>query len=154
MSATASSRREALSIPLTSSLQETPILESKFTCFLKLPRELRGIIWSLAIPGPRTIPIFRSESGQGRSKLEDHTDTVHHAEATLHKVPALLHTSREGRIAAEKFYVLVLKKQLGNRPIYFDNSRSTIPFENLDALCALYGLPVATSYGTQVGTEY
>jgi hypothetical protein len=72
----------------------------KFESFLKLPTELRLIIWEYSLPGPRTITIMRKDvhwkQVLKRMAAEGYAEPVTGAVA-ITTVPAILHVSFEAR---------------------------------------------------------
>ena len=95
--------------------------DGTFTKFPELAMELRLMIWSHAMPGPRTVNIWSD-----RSKSRDITD------AFPQSVPVLLQVNKEARSEAQKKYRLSFGELFGirGRPVYFDFTQDTLLFED------------------------
>ena len=94
----------------------TRICQSKgsFTCFSKLPFELRRKVWIYALPGPRVVIVknFRSPY-----TLEiENWDYVR----VIATPPALFYTSNESREVAQQFYELSFGTISKGHPVYID----------------------------------
>jgi hypothetical protein len=110
-----------------------------FVFFPRLPAELRRIIWLFAIPGPRTITIF-SQKEAFVTNADGHAACNPSIPAKSNsKAPALLHTNRESRDVALKFYSLAFKEHLNQRPVYFRFSTDTLYMENWHAFRCFFG---------------
>jgi hypothetical protein len=86
-----------------------------FTCFSRLPFELRRKIWIYALPGPR--PVFiKSKPEIPKIHNSDGYDYVR----VIATPPALLHTSNESREVALEFYELSFGGLSKGHPVYID----------------------------------
>jgi hypothetical protein len=86
-----------------------------FTCFSRLPFELRRKIWICALPGPR--PIFIKT----RPKIPNiYNSAGYDYVRVIATPPALLHTSNESRELALEFYKLSFGGISKGHPVYID----------------------------------
>jgi hypothetical protein len=105
-----------------------------FTSFMKMPVELRDMVWELQLPGPRTITITEDVAHNSLNDLDFRT-----AKAAKTLVPTLLHICKESREFALRFYRLSFENELAGRPIYFDSVRDLLFIPNERHLKAFYG---------------
>jgi len=105
-----------------------------FTSFMRLPVELRDIVWELQLPGPRTITITEDVV---HKSLDD--PDLRKAKAAKTPVPTLLHICKESRDFALRFYRLSFEIELADRPIYFDFERDLLFIPSERHLKAFYG---------------
>jgi hypothetical protein len=107
-------------------------LPPQFEKFLKLPTEIRLMIWKYTLPGPRTITIMRKDvhwkQVLKRMMVEGYADPVTGAVAVT-TVPAILHVSFEAREYAQKYYKLSFSDYLIYKPIYFNFNIDTLYFD-------------------------
>jgi hypothetical protein len=96
---------------------------------MRLPVELRDMVWELQLPGPRTIKILEGTLRDGRRT----------AGAARVLVPTLLHICKESRDFALRFYRLSFENQLRHKPIYFDCERDLLFIPNERQMRAFYG---------------
>jgi len=87
---------------------------STFTLFGDLPPELQLLIWEAARPAPRFIILQGRPQNPSRSRWDDQ-DIYSNA-----KVPALLHTCRNSRRIALKWYRLSFGNPTFPPRVYFD----------------------------------
>ncbi|PVH82504.1 hypothetical protein DL98DRAFT_619824 [Cadophora sp. DSE1049] len=88
----------------------TPRALVSFTCFLKLPPELRTMIWEAAANQPRNVDIWaRDDEPCEEWRLKENLDTMEYTPFkfwTTQPVPGILHASSESRQIGLKFYQL------------------------------------------------
>ncbi|PMD14651.1 hypothetical protein NA56DRAFT_369102 [Hyaloscypha hepaticicola] len=90
---------------------------TKFTCFDKLPFELREMVWKFALPGPRTITVSKTDKSVPQVKTN--------AKGIL--PTPLMHTCHESRQLALQRYKPAFSVFLeGNKDIYFDWERDCL----------------------------
>lgn len=101
--------------------------EAKFTLSPKLAPELQDFIWSLALPGPRTInvssPCIEPQPGRHRELLNTNRSSI---------PTSLLHTCFRSREIA----LLKYKRSFANSlesPIYFDPNDDTLYLSDSEA---------------------
>jgi hypothetical protein len=93
---------------------------TKFTCFDKLPFELREMVWKSALPGPRTITVSKTDKSVPQVKTN--------AKGIL--PTPLMHTCHESRQLALQRYKPAFSVFLeGNKDIYFDWERDCLQFK-------------------------
>jgi hypothetical protein len=86
-----------------------------FTCFSKIPFELRRTIWIFTLPGPR--PDFIKT----RPKIPNiHNSDSYDYVRVITTPPALLHKSHESREVASVFYELSFGGISQGHPVYID----------------------------------
>jgi hypothetical protein len=105
-----------------------------FTSFMRLPVELRDMVWELQLPDPRTITITEDVV---HKSLDDPDLRI--AKAAKTPVPTLLHICKESRDFALRFYRLSFEIELAGRPIYFDFERDLLFIPSERHLKAFYG---------------
>jgi hypothetical protein len=129
-------RRALLASMLANTLQPiVPNVQGRtFTSFMRLPVELRDIVWELQLPGPRTITITEDVV---HKSLDDPDLRI--AKAAKTPVPTLLHICKESRDFALRFYRLSFEIELADRPIYFDFERDLLFIPSERHLKAFYG---------------
>jgi hypothetical protein len=111
----------------------------QFVFFLRLPPELRRIIWWFSIPGPRTVTIFSQKEAYVTNE-DGHAACNPSISAKSNSKPsALLHATRESREIALKSYSLSFKEHLNQRPVYFRFSTDTLYMENWHAFRCFFG---------------
>ena len=94
----------------------------RFTCFGKLPAEIKIMVWSFATAEPQLVFVESKWflKGHGRSQL-----------MTTH-IPAVLHACIDSRKMGLKTYKLCLSN-LFIHPIYFDERKDTLAFRTAEA---------------------
>jgi hypothetical protein len=116
-----------------------PSSTPKFDKFLKLPTELRLMIWEYSLPGPRTIIIMRKDvhwkQVLKRMAAEGYAEPVTGAVA-ITTVPAILHVSFEAREYAQNYYKLSFGDFLIYKPVYFNFDIDTLYFDGPGAVQA------------------
>jgi hypothetical protein len=112
-------------------------LPSKFTLFPDLPKELRDMIWDLALPEPRIASIMHSRSTNHPKawsyRRYGRTRWGYVIDITPIPTP-LLHTSCEARTAAFRRYEPAFSGIIKGGPIYFDFGRDSLLFTSWLAL--------------------
>lgn len=147
--------------------EDTTDDDGALSLFPTLPLELRRLIWSFALPGPRTIEVksYREEcdSDEDNSASEEDAEFETNEESkdssdeqfndqhefSSTKIPAILLTSREARAAGLEHYSISLKQQLSGKSIYIDFAGDTLHFDKSDTLIAMCGVnrPSLYKYG-------
>ncbi|PMD42163.1 hypothetical protein L207DRAFT_527107 [Hyaloscypha variabilis F] len=103
-----------------------------FTCFWRLPPELRLIIWEHAAKAKRTITIRHNQPRGPWTRLK----AAHNAEI----VPRILHVCKEARIVGLKFYKLSLSAIFYLKPIYINYDHDALYFPTCKDLETLYAM--------------
>jgi len=109
----------------------------KFSCFKKLPPELRNMVWKHAIPGSRIVDI---KGGTHPSRGTHFNRPV--VLSASYKVPILLQVSYESRAVALKVYTKLFDKEFRDRPVYFNLAVDVLSVQDtptLYYLCSLGG---------------
>ncbi|CZR52643.1 uncharacterized protein PAC_02520 [Phialocephala subalpina] len=92
-----------------------------FKLFPKLPFDIRVVIYIMALPDGQ--PIIIKEEWH----IVNHMKCIAKEAAAYYKVPALLHTSSEARIAAQKIYKKCFEVNLcGNNGVWMDLDRDIL----------------------------
>jgi hypothetical protein len=104
-----------------------------FTCFSKLPIELRLKIWKEALPGPRVIKLKFSDSDPWEE--EDESDS---RICAIAKTPAILGANHESRQVAPRFYELSFDSILEERPVYIDYRVDALYIDVWDVFKVIY----------------
>ncbi|KAH6720230.1 hypothetical protein BKA61DRAFT_668147 [Leptodontidium sp. MPI-SDFR-AT-0119] len=99
----------------------------KFIVFLKLPAELRLMVWELVLPGERVV------------RIQEFTECSRHHKPSAScrcigskaRVPTLLHVCRETRLLALKSYTIAFKNRL-LKPTYFNPKVDILLFASVD----------------------
>lgn len=104
-----------------------------FTCFSRLPPELRRIIWEFTFPGKRLIDLTLRRGGSTKNIFQQPADP---------QLPIGLHVSRESRLFTLKTYHIISQQQPihtyknkfkpGIRPICFDPLVDVFCIDSLD----------------------
>jgi hypothetical protein len=116
-------------------IREPPI----FTLFPKLPFELRQIIWTLALPKPRTIMVTSREFVTYNERMSPVRN--YRAGHNAQTVPCVLHVCAESRSLGLKTYQLAFATQLRGRPVYFNFQSDTLYMKDsfaLESFCGGY----------------
>ena len=113
-----------------------------FLLFTSLPYELRAQIWQLALPGPRVIEI-RNRAGYFENL---HCTQIY----SICRIPVLLHTCRESREVALKYYALSFSITNFPPQIYVDFSVDTIYFGPNSDFYNTQNPPVPTRLGVPI----
>ncbi|KAG4418826.1 hypothetical protein IFR04_008031 [Cadophora malorum] len=132
--------------PLPGSASRTALMT--FTCFVKLPPELRVMIWEVVANQPRNIDI--------RARGDDPEEDLCTAEVpplkfwTTQPVPGVLHANQEARQVGLKFYELSFGAQrfpgdVHDHPLAHEHPLATWAFN-------VYQRSFADSYGTAATT--
>ncbi|XXH04631.1 hypothetical protein Hte_011048 [Hypoxylon texense] len=98
-----------------------------FHRFAALPIELRLIIWTYNLPGPRIVDIKCSTESATTSGLQHDDDTPTTCIFTA-SVPVNLHVCRESRFAALRTYRLLFRDPTKHGQVVFDPLRDTLYF--------------------------
>ncbi|KAI1125212.1 hypothetical protein F5Y10DRAFT_13401 [Nemania abortiva] len=119
----------------------TDSLESNFRVFSQLPTELRLMIWSLCLPGPRIISIRCDPRPVTQGALHQQEEDLSHGRQLVQcrsptPVPATLHVCRESRSEALRRYKLLFG--MGGEPgtIYFNPLSDALYFGTRDGFSA------------------
>lgn len=103
----------------------------RFTCFPKLPAELRLRIWKYALPGPRLVRIYlKLEPRQPRQEGEKKKPQVSRL-TTSQPPPVGLRVCRESRIEALKEYELAFPTKTSPAQTYINFTTDTIIMDRL-----------------------
>jgi hypothetical protein len=110
-----------------------------FPLFPKLPSELRQIIWTLALPKPRTIMV----TSRAFVTYDERMSPVRNFRAghNAQIVPCVLHVCAESRNLGLKTYQPAFATQLRARPIYFNFQSDTLYMKDsfaLESFCGGY----------------
>jgi hypothetical protein len=122
---------------------------SNFTCFPELPVELRLVIWSFAMPGPRAI-LAVSRTLKRSRPIPSRSISIRAVKLISNPIPTpLLHTSLESRELAQRALKAGFSANYApGQPTYIDWERDTLFAENdsaLDGLCRAPRPPVPRS---------
>lgn len=120
-----SSKAEVLRMMLKNKCM--PAAATTFTCFRKLPPELREKVWSLALPGPRVVQMRIKLTV---AKYSKHQRGFHLKSTTL--IPNMLHTCSESRTIALQHYELGMASHLSRGHTYIDFARDIIYFGDIN----------------------
>jgi len=138
--------------------EDTTDDDGALNLFPTLPLELRRLIWSFALPSPRTIEVKSSleecDSDEGDyaseedAEFETNEETKNSSDEQFNnkhdflstKIPAILLTSREAGATGLEHYSISLKQQLSEKSIYIDFARDALHFDRSDALIAMCGV--------------
>ncbi|KAE9366735.1 hypothetical protein N431DRAFT_471767 [Stipitochalara longipes BDJ] len=111
----------------TSNTSTDSVHFTEFTLFRKLPTELRLRIWKLALPGPRTIAMWKNThplEHQARDKLKLYSNG-----SGLRPSP-LMHACSESRGVFLQHYEAGFANFFQGKPVYVDWDRDCIYFDN------------------------
>ncbi|KAI1777938.1 hypothetical protein F4818DRAFT_330225 [Hypoxylon cercidicola] len=102
-------------------------LPQTFHCFAALPIELRLIIWTYNLPGPRIVDIKCNTESASTSELQqrNHTSTTC---IFTSSIPANLHVCKESRYTALRRYRLLFRDPAKYGQVVFDPLRDTLYF--------------------------
>ena len=129
-------------VPAGQTSHDLKTMEVNFTCFPKLPLELRREIWRHSMPGPRNITIVHYPADMRLLRVLDIDDEKHpwwRCRAYGGAVPTVLHVNKESRSATKEFFELTLHEQTRGFPVYLNFDRDTLCFRNERDLKGFYG---------------
>jgi 2EXR family len=90
-----------------------------FTCFGRLPAELRVLIWELARHGPRVVRLAWSKDPP-KAPSWSRFPELYRANYSSAPIPAMLHACSESRQVALKWYQLLFGVRAAPARVYFD----------------------------------
>lgn len=130
-------------------LPSTAGSEAKFKKFPKLPLELREMIFTLALPGPRIITVgpktgFRVHVDQEVREFYAAQDPKVYDRVHRVQLVTLLHASHEARDTALKYYEPALGNFFNGKPVYFDYKNDFLGFDGLSGKIHFHGLCAPT----------
>jgi len=119
-----------------------------FTCFSKLPLEIRLMIWQAALPTEGRIVTISDKGKNYRYPRERDPVTqkiirrkrlvyVHRAVAST-KIPDILVVNQESRGVALKYYPLSFGELLGGKAVHFNVEKDTLLLKNSAARDAFF----------------
>lgn len=108
---------------------------NQFRQFLELPIVLQNLIWALALPGPRIVPILYKIKSKGLM--------------SPCAIPTMLQVCQGSRkVALSSGYELAFATSKQAPSIYFNFAIDTAYFEDVELLCNTSGMIVAREYAS------